>query len=75
MTVVVDLAELASTAGLERELDRLAKSHQIIRARQLNGLETWTVLGAALTRELLSDPRLFNDVHTHAPHGALVGWR
>ncbi|UZJ30162.1 cytochrome P450 family protein [Streptomyces endophytica] len=72
MTEVVDLAELASTAGLEQELDRLAKRHGIIRTRQLNGQETWTVLGAALTRELLSDPRLSNDVHTHAPHGALV---
>ncbi|GAA2326990.1 cytochrome P450 [Streptomyces caniferus] len=72
MTEVVDLAELAATAGLEQELDRLAKSHGIIRTRQLNQQETWTVLGASLTRELLSDPRLSNDVHTHAPHGALV---
>ncbi|MGW1373975.1 cytochrome P450 family protein [Streptomyces sp. NPDC002446] len=72
MTEVVDLAGLASTAGLEQELDRLAGSHGIIRTRQLNGQETWTVLGASLTRELLSDPRLSNDVHAHAPHGALV---
>ncbi|MFG2286493.1 cytochrome P450 [Streptomyces sp. NPDC048595] len=72
MTEVVDLAELASSAGLERELERLAESRGIIRTRQLNGQETWTVLGAGLTRELLGDPRLSNDVHTHAPHGALV---
>ncbi|MFE0188645.1 cytochrome P450 [Streptomyces sp. NPDC058989] len=72
MTEVVDLAELASTAGLEQELDRLAGSQGIIRTRQLNGQETWTVLGAGLTRELLGDPRLSNDVHAHAPHGALV---
>jgi cytochrome P450 len=72
MSEVWDLAELAATADLEQELDRLARSHGIIRTRQLNEQETWTVLGAALTRQLLSDPRLSNDVHTHAPHGALV---
>ncbi|MFJ8469441.1 cytochrome P450 family protein [Streptomyces swartbergensis] len=72
MSEVWDLAELAATADLEQELDRLARSHGIIRTRQLNGQETWTVLGAALTRQMLSDPRLSNDVHTHAPHGALV---
>ncbi|QHC26102.1 cytochrome P450 family protein [Streptomyces sp. GS7] len=72
MSEVIDLAELAASAGLEQELARLAGSHGIIRTRQLNQQETWTVLGAALTRELLSDPRLSNDVHTHAPHGALV---
>ncbi|MDG9712170.1 cytochrome P450 family protein [Streptomyces sp. DH10] len=72
MSEVRDLAELAATADLEQELDRLARSHGIIRTRQLNGQETWTVLGAAPTRQLLSDPRLSNDVHTHAPHGALV---
>ncbi|MEV5436010.1 thioesterase domain-containing protein [Streptomyces sp. NPDC052682] len=72
MSEVVDLAELAARADLEQELDRLARSHGIIRTRQLNQQETWTVLGAALTRQLLSDPRLSNDVHTHAPHGALV---
>ncbi|MFH8493775.1 cytochrome P450 [Streptomyces coeruleorubidus] len=72
MSEVWDLAELAATADLEQELDQLARSHGIIRTRQLNGQETWTVLGAAPTRRLLSDPRLSNDVHTHAPHGALV---
>ncbi|NJP53873.1 cytochrome P450 [Streptomyces sp. SBST2-5] len=72
MTEVLDLAGLAATADLEQELDRLARNHGIIRTRQLNQQETWTVLGAALTRRLLSDPRLSNDVHTHAPHGALV---
>ncbi|MEW1678867.1 MULTISPECIES: cytochrome P450 family protein [Streptomyces] len=72
MSEVIDLAELAATADLERELARLAAQHGIIRTRQLNQQETWTVLGAGLTRELLSDPRLSNDVHTHAPHGALV---
>ncbi|OUD04881.1 cytochrome P450 family protein [Streptomyces swartbergensis] len=72
MSEVWDLAELAATPDLEQELDRLARSHDIIRTRQLNQQETWTVLGAALTRQLLSDPRLSNDVHTHAPHGALV---
>ncbi|MET9678727.1 hypothetical protein [Streptomyces coeruleorubidus] len=72
MSEVWDLAELAATADLEQELDRLARSHGIIRTRQLNGQETWTVLRATLTRQPLSDPRLSNDVHTHAPHGALV---
>ncbi|GHF69115.1 cytochrome P450 [Streptomyces mashuensis] len=72
MSEAIDLAGLAASAGLERELQRLTTSRGIIRTRQLNQQETWTVLGAALTRELLSDPRLSNDVHTHAPHGALV---
>ncbi|MFM9368536.1 cytochrome P450 family protein [Streptomyces sp. Da 82-17] len=72
MPEIFDLAELAASADLEQELARLTESHGIIRTRQLNQQENWTVLGAALTRRLLSDPRLSNDVHTHAPHGALV---
>lgn len=68
MTIFIDLANLAASADMEVEIDKLAHDHAIVKTRQPAGQETWTVLSADLTRSLLSDPRLANDLHTHAPH-------
>ncbi|MCC3769026.1 cytochrome P450 [Streptomyces sp. UNOC14_S4] len=70
MIPVLDLVHVSSLADAERELAQLAHRHPVIRTRQANGVEAWTVLGAALSRKLLGDPRLSNDLHAHAPDAA-----
>lgn len=70
MIPVLDLVQISSLPDAERELQRLARRYPVIRTRQVGGVEAWTVLGAELTRRLLGDPRLSNDLHTHAPHAA-----
>ncbi|MDT3399196.1 cytochrome P450 [Streptomyces sp. B1866] len=70
MIPVLDLVQISSLPDAERELEQLARRHPVIRTRQVGGVEAWTVLGAALTRRLLGDPRLSNDLHGHAPHAA-----
>lgn len=68
MTIFIELAELAASANMEAELYQMARDHGIVKTRQPAGQETWTVLTAELTKSLLSDSRLANDLHTHAPH-------
>jgi len=67
---VLDLVHISALPDAEGELARLASRYPVIRTRQADGTEAWTVLGAALTRRLLGDSRLSNDLHTHAPHAA-----
>lgn len=70
MIPVLELVQISTLPDAERELEQLARRYPIIRTRQVGGIEAWTVLGAGLTRQLLGDPRLSNDLHTHAPHAA-----
>ncbi|RLV04478.1 cytochrome P450 [Streptomyces griseocarneus] len=70
MIPVLDLVHVSALADAERELGQLAHRHPVIRTRQANGAEAWTVLGASLSRKLLGDPRLSNDLHAHAPGAA-----
>jgi cytochrome P450 len=70
MIPVLDLVQISSLPDAERELEHLARRYPVIRTRQVGGVEAWTVLAASLTRQLLGDPRLSNDLHTHAPYAA-----
>ncbi|MFJ9952631.1 cytochrome P450 [Kitasatospora sp. NPDC091207] len=70
MIPVLDLVQVSALPDAERELGQLARRHPVIRTRQADGVEAWTVLDAALTRRLLGDSRLSNDLHTHAPSAA-----
>ncbi|MGC0415597.1 cytochrome P450 [Embleya sp. AB8] len=70
MIPVLELVQISTLPDAERELEALARRYPVIRTRQVGGVEAWTVLGAGLTRQLLGDPRLSNDLHAHAPHAA-----
>ncbi|WP_380283478.1 cytochrome P450 [Kitasatospora purpeofusca] len=72
MIPVLDLVQISSLPDAERELGQLARRHPVIRTRQADGTEAWTVLGAEPARRLLGDPRLSNDLHRHAPQAAQV---
>lgn len=70
MIPVLDLFQLSAGPDAESELGRLARKYPVIRTRQTGGIEAWTVLSAALTRQLLADSRVSNELHPHAAHAA-----
>ncbi|MFB7470223.1 cytochrome P450 [Kitasatospora sp. NPDC056184] len=72
MIPVLDLVQISSLPDAERELGQLARRHPVIRSRQADGTEAWTVLGAESARRLLGDSRLSNDLHRHAPQAAQI---
>ncbi|MFF8772923.1 cytochrome P450 [Kitasatospora sp. NPDC015120] len=72
MIPVLDLVQISSLPDAERELGQLARRHPVIRTRQADGTEAWTVLGAETSRRLLGDTRLSSDLHRHAPQAAQI---
>ncbi|MER6365376.1 cytochrome P450 [Kitasatospora sp. NPDC001527] len=72
MIPVLDLVQISSLPDAERELGQLARRHPVIRTRQADGTEAWTVLGSEPSRRLLGDARLSSDLHRHAPQAAQI---
>ncbi|KJS52613.1 cytochrome P450 [Streptomyces rubellomurinus] len=70
MIPVLDLVQISALPDAERELGELARRYPVVRTRQADGTEAWTVLGAEAARRLLGDPRLSNDLHRYAPQAA-----